>query len=369
MTFTNIDTVPVARIQRLVTGSHPTASPNPDPALPLRALHLNESPFPPAPKVIAAMQEAAAGLNRYPDHDGAKLVAALAERTGVSPERLLIGAGSNEIVYASADIALDQKDEGAAPVPGFPTYAKVIGMRGATYVGVPVREDGIIDVDATLAAVTPRTRLVYVTSPQNPTGGLIEPEGVERLARELPEHLLLHFDEAYYEFGRHAGGVAVLPILEQRKGPWTLTRSFSKAFGLAGARVGYGVTSSKALADAYRKIRTTFSVTPVAQAGACAALNEEAYVASLLDHTRTQRERIAGGLAQLGFRPFPSAANFLSAVAPKPATELAAALKARNILVISFPWRDSPGALRVTIGTADDTDALLGALTDILATA
>ncbi len=371
MTQLMTDTVPVSRIRRLPTpASHAPPpqvhAPEGQAPLPLRSLHLNESPFPPAPSVVAAMQEAAARLNRYPDHDGSELTAALSARTGIAAERILIGAGSNEIVYASADVALDRGDEAVAPVPGFPTYAKVIAMRGATYVGVPVREDGVFDADAALAAVGPKTRLIYVASPQNPTGGLLEAEGIERLVRELPEHLLLHFDEAYHEFGRHAGGAEVLPIIEKRKGPWTLTRSFSKAFGLAGIRVGYGITSSRALADAYRKIRTTFSVNGVALAGARAALDEEAHVASLLDHTRAQRERLTKGLAQLGFRVLPSAANFLSAVAPRPATELAAALRMRNILILPFAWPNSPGALRISIGTQDDTDAVLGALTDLL---
>jgi histidinol-phosphate aminotransferase len=359
------DMVPVGRIRELRTAPHqPELSRETN--LPLRSLHLNESPFPPAPSVVAAMQEAAARLNRYPDHGGSALVADLAARTGAAPERILIGAGSNEIVYASADIALDQKDEAVAPVPGFPTYAKVIAMRGAIYKGVPVREDGIIDVEAMLAAISPQTRLVYVASPQNPTGGLLEAEGIERLVRELPEHLLLHFDEAYYEFGRHAGGASVLPLIERRKGPWVVTRSFSKAFGLAGIRVGYGITSTPALADTYRKIRTTFSVNAVALAGARAALAEEEHVAKLLDHTRRQRERLAQGLAKLGFRVLPSAANFLSAVAPRSAPELAAALAARNILILAFPWPNSPGALRVSIGTQDDTDAVISALTEAL---
>jgi histidinol-phosphate aminotransferase len=231
------------------------------------------------------------------------------------------------------------------------------------------QQDGIIDVDATLAAVTPKTRLVYVASPQNPTGGLLEAEGVERLIREMPEQLLLHFDEAYYEFGRHAGGVAVLPIIEKRRGPWVLTRSFSKAFGLAGIRVGYGITSSPELANAYRKIRITFSVNAVALAGARAALEEEAHVAKLLDHTRAQRENLAEGLAKLGFRVLPSASNFLSAVAPRSAPELVSALAARNILILAFPWPNSPGAIRISIGTQEDTDAVLGQLKDILATA
>jgi histidinol-phosphate aminotransferase len=368
MTEPLADVVPVPRIRRLAS-----APPRPVPvdlgtSLPLRSLHLNESPFPPAPRVVAAMQAAAAALNRYPDHDGRELIAALAARNDVPADRLVIGAGSSELLYASAETALDAGDEAIAPVPGFPPYAKIIALRGATYVGVPVRrQDGVVDVDAILASVTPRTRLVYVTTPQNPTGGLLEPEAIERLVEALPEDLLLHFDEAYYEFGRHAGAPPALPVLARRKAPWIVTRSFSKAYGLAGVRIGYGIASSATIADAFRKIRAGFSVNAIALAGARAALDEEEHVAALLDHTRVQRLRLAEGLSRLGFRPLPSAANFLAAIAPRPATELAAALTARNIFVLPFAWPESPGALRITIGTQEDTDAVIAALAESLA--
>jgi histidinol-phosphate aminotransferase len=367
MTQHPTDHVPVPRIQRLRSAPPQSRSVEPDRSSPLRSLHLNESPFPPAPRVVAAMQAAAGALNRYPDHDGQELIAALAARNDVAQDRIIIGAGSNELLYASADIALDAGDEAIAPVPGFPTYAKTIALRGATYVGVPVRPDGIADVEAMIAALTPRTRLVYVATPQNPTGGLLEPAGIERLVGALPEDLLLHFDEAYYEFGQHAGAPPALPVLERRKAPWIVTRSFSKAFGLAGVRVGYGIASSAAIADAYRKIRVNFSVNAAALAGARAALHEEQHLADLLNHTATQRRLLAEGLSKLGFEPLPSAANFLALVAPRPAGELAAALKARNIFILPFAWRDTPGALRISIGTQEDTDAVIGALTEVLA--
>ncbi|WP_371745165.1 histidinol-phosphate transaminase [Bradyrhizobium sp. U87765 SZCCT0109] len=329
-------------------------------------MHLNESPFPPAPAVVEAMQRAAAGLNRYPDHDGSELIAELARRTGAAPDHIVIGSGTNELLYASADISLDQGDEAVAPVPGFPTYAKTITMRGATHVGVAVRKDGVVDIEATLKAVTPQTRLVFVATPHNPTGGLLGMADIELLVRELPEHLLLHFDEAYYEFGRHAGGPESLPLLARRRGPWIATRSFSKAYGLAGARVGYGITSSRELADAYRKIRINFSVNAVALAAARAALDEGGHLAELLDHTAAERGRLAQGLSALGFQPLPSAANFVTVVTPRPAAEIAQGLRAKNIFVLPFPWPQTPGALRITVGTRQDTDAFLAAIRSVM---
>ena len=355
-------TVVTPRIRRLATVPAQVTPSGQGVALPVRSLHLNESPFPPAPAVIDAMQRAATAVNRYPDHDGKDLIAELGRRTGAAADRIVIGSGSNELLYSSAEISLDPNDEAIAPVPGFPTYAKTIAMRGAVHVGVAVRDDGVVDIAAMLAAVTSRTRLVYVASPHNPTGGLLGAVEIEKLAHELPDDLLLHFDEAYYEFGRDAGGPESLPILARRRGPWIATRSFSKAYGLAGVRVGYGITSSRDLADAYRKIRANFSVNAVALAAARAALNETAYLAALLAHTAKERSRLSEGLAQLGFRPLPSAANFVTVITPRPADAIAAALADKNIFVLSFSWPDAPGALRITVGTREDTEVCLSTI-------
>lgn len=362
-----LETVVTPRIQRLETVPPQVTPPDLGDALPVRSLHLNESPFPPAPAVVEAMQRAAAGLNRYPDHDGGELIAELARRTGAPSDHIVIGSGSNELLYASADISLDHGDEAVAPVPGFPTYAKTIAMRGAIHVGVAVRTDGVVDIEATLKAVTPKTRLVFVASPHNPTGGLLGAAEIEHLVRELPDHVLLHFDEAYYEFGRHAGGPESLPVLARRRGPWIATRSFSKAYGLAGARIGYGIANSQGLADAYRKIRINFSVNAVALAAARAALDETAHLVELLDHTAAERVRLAEGLMVLGFQSLPSAANFVTVVTPRSAASIGQQLRAKNIFVLPFPWPQTPGALRITIGTRQDTDAFLAAIRDVMA--
>jgi len=366
MTGPTADTVPVSRILRLRSVPPAFTPLDLGPQWPVRSMHLNESPFAPAPAVVAAMQQAAAGLNRYPDHDGRQLVAALSQRLGVAADRIVIGAGTNELLFASGELALDPGDEGIAPDPGFVTYAKIIAMRGAVYVDVPVRADGVADIAATLAAVTPRTRLVYVASPNNPTGGMLTRDEIERLIAKLPDHVLLHYDEAYYEFGRHAGGPEALLLLSRRKGPWISTRTFSKAYSLAGARVGYGITSSRELADAYRKIRINFTINTVALAGARAALEETDYVADLLDHTARERKRLAGALSGLGLRALPSAANFVTVITPSPADEIAAALEKENVFVLPMPWRDAPGALRITIGSREDNDAVVAGLRRIL---
>lgn len=333
----------------------------------VRGLHLNESPFPPSPTTIAAIATASAGVHRYPDHGGAALRAALSERTGVAPDLIALGAGSNELIYASADITLDPGAEGISPTPGFPSYARAMAMRGARHVGVPVRADGVVDVPAILAAITPRTRLVFVASPHNPTGGLMRADEVEHLAQGVPPDVLLMFDEAYYEFGRAAGGPDVLAILSRRKGHWLVTRSFSKAYGIAGLRVGYGIAGSPAVADVFRKARPTFTLNSIGLAAAEAALGDVSYVDALLRHTGRERERLAGALAKHGFRALPAAANFVTLVGIRPAVEIAAALRAEGILVQPIPWPDASGALRITIGTVEDMDAVIAATARALA--
>jgi histidinol-phosphate aminotransferase len=358
------------RIQKLSPLPPLSLAPLPAAIGPVRNLQLNEAPFAPTDRVIAAMQAAAATLNRYPDHDGRDLVLALSAHTDMPVDCIVVGAGTNELLFASAEIAIDPGDEAVVPEPGFSSYARSIATRGGVMIPVPVRTDGVVDVDAILAAIGPKTRLVFVASPHNPTGGLLTEIQIERFVRNMPPQVLLHFDEAYYEFGRHAGGPETLPILSKREGPWIATRSFSKAYGLAGARVGYGIASSPELAELYRRVRISFSINAMALAGARAALDEKQYLAEILDHAAKERKQLADALLLLGLRPLGSAANFLTVVVPIEcpisAPCIVDALALQNIFVMQFPWPESRGAIRITIGTSEDTVAVSEALRRII---
>lgn len=327
----------------------------------VRRLNLNESPFPPAPSVIAAMVEAAQMGNLYPDGEAVGLITALSQDSGLPPERIFVGAGSNELLAASAEITLDPGDEMVAPLPAFPTYAKLAHLRGARFIGVPVLPDGRIDAPAMLAAVTPRTRLAFVSSPHNPTGGVMTADEIAMIAHGLPDHVMLHFDEAYHEFGQAAAGPQTLPILETRKGPWISTRTFSKAYGMAGVRVGYGFAGTAELAQAIRKVRSNFSLSRIALAGGIAALREKSASADLVAHILSERDRLAGALRPFGFVPLPGAANFLALLPPDTGTDYVAALRAAGIYVIGFAMGDRK-AIRITIGRTEDTDAVIAAL-------
>ncbi|MEQ9335323.1 histidinol-phosphate transaminase [Thalassobaculum sp.] len=336
-----------------------------DPAQ-IRRMNLNESPFPPSPRAIAAMQEAATRVNYYPDPRWRDLTEALSAHTGIAQNRIVLGNGSDELIVQIARLAVSEGDEVLVPTPSFPSYGKVTAINGGRLVTVPVRQDGAADIDGMLEAVTDRTRLVFLCTPNNPTGGLLSTEEVVRLARGLPTSTVLVVDEAYYEYGRHAGGQDHLAALADVQVPWVSFRTFSKAYGLAGLRVGYALCGSDAMAEAFQKIRSVFNVSRIAQAGALAALADQEHSRSILERTRIERERIAAGLARLGCEAFPSVGNFVSAKCPKPPAEVCAGLEARGVMISRLHAPGYDDYIRITTGNADDTDALLAALEEVL---
>ena len=365
-----VPTVPKEIIRRMGPWGAPPiqrdARQSPVPADSIRRMHLNETPFPPSPKAIAAMQEACTRANRYPDPRWRDLTAAISERTGHPQHLIVIGNGSDETIVAAGRIALDPGDEVVAPIPSFGGYYKAAQINGATLTAVPVRQDGANDVDAMLAAITPRTRLVFMATPNNPTGQVLRAAEVERFAQGVPDTALLVVDEAYHEFAIHAGGDQILPVLVRRAGPWAVFRTFSKAYGLAGIRCGYVLAGSDEIADAFQNARSTFNVNVVAQAGALAAWHDLDHMNMILDRTAVERERIIAGLRALGADPLPTVGNYIAAPMPMPAAEVVAAVERHGIMIGRLMAPGYERYIRITTGTAEDTDALLAALKDVL---
>jgi len=333
----------------------------------VRLLHLNESPYPPSPKVIEAIQAHAAALNRYPDIFARPLAEALGERTGLAPGRMVFGCGSDELIHLFCEITIGAGDVAVMPNPTFPRYALSTRILDGAASKVPIDRAGANDADGLIAAVTPRTRIVFCSTPNAPSGGMMTAAAIERLAHGVPADVLLVVDEAYHEFGRHAGGPDVLDIMRRRRGAWAVIRTFSKAYGLGGLRVGYALCGSDDIAEALRRAKLQFNVTTLGQAAALAALGDEAHLAMILDGNARERRRLAEGMARLGLEPMPSAANFVSAEVPCEAATVIEGFRERGILIRD--WRD-PGYMRhirVTIGMPDDTDAVIDALAEILA--
>lgn len=342
----------------------PPLMPEPDAQLShqIRRLNLNEAPIPPSPKTIQAMTDALTDACKYPDHSCAALSKMLSKALSINENRLFFGGGSGELLMASALLCVGPGDEVVLPVPTFPTFGKGVQLSDGNIIGVPVDQNGANDVKAMIKAISPNTQVVYACTPNNPTGAMLTAEDVQYLADNVPDDILLLVDEAYQEFGAFDGGPDCLEILGKRRGLWISSRTFSKAYSLAGMRVGYGIASSAELAEAYWKVRGNFTVNRIAIAGAVAAYNDTDYRQAYLTENAAQRQRISEGLGSLGFNPYPSSANFVTARSPVPTAGFVADLHEQNILVQPMEWAGSGPCIRVSIGSNDDTNALLTGL-------
>ncbi|MVO17350.1 pyridoxal phosphate-dependent aminotransferase [Parasedimentitalea huanghaiensis] len=329
-------------------------------------LNLNESHLPPSPNALAAAAQALTQTNRYPDHGCSTLTAVISKRTGIPASRISFGNGSGEILVALAMLSINEGDEAVMPTPTFPTCGKGVQIAGGKVVSVPVLPDGSNDVITMLAAVTPDTRLFYLCNPNNPTGAILTASDLELAARQVPDTVLLVVDEAYFEFAQAEGGPDVLKILANRAGPWVVTRSFSKAYCMAGMRVGYALASDEGIHKALWQLRPNFNVNRVAIAAATAAMNDDRYLQACLTHTISERKRLETALTHLGFSALPSFANFLTVVPPISADIISSSLAVENILVQAMPWPGGNGALRITIGSQPNTDRLIRAINKFL---
>ncbi len=340
----------------------PTFADFPDPATRPRLLQLNESPYPPSPRAAEAAATALADLNRYPDIAGRALAAAIGARLDVPAHRIVLGCGSDELIHFATVVALAAGDSAVVPAPSFPRYALSTRLAGATPIRAKLDAHGACDAQALLRAIGPRTRLVVACTPNPPSGGMMDEAALRALIAGVPQDALLLLDEAYYEFGRHAGGPDALALLRARKGPWLSTRTFSKAHGLAALRVGYAICGDDTVVEAFARARLQFNVPAPSQAAARAAFADEPHLARTLAAVADERERLARGLGALGLRVWPSAANFVSCSLARPAAAAMAALEAAGILVRDWRDPDHPNELRIGVGTAADTDAVLAAL-------
>lgn len=324
-------------------------------------LHLNEPCFPPSPRVAKAVRDCAAGLGRYPDGGGVLLRTALGLGLGVDPECIVLGAGSDELIGLSVSAFVAPGARCVMPTPSFPRYRTCSLLQGAEVQECRVGSDGALDVDA-MGAASLGAALVFAATPNNPTGGLLDPPRLERFVLGVAPEALLVLDEAYFEFAQVAGGPDGLSVLRKRKAPWILLRTFSKAYGLAGLRVGYAIASDRRLAEALNRARGMFNVSAVAQAAALAAWEDAAYARSHVELTVASREALRSALSRLGIDCLPSAANFLAARLPRPAAQVIPLLAAEGILVSGVGGPPFEHYIRITVGTEADHARLLAAL-------
>jgi histidinol-phosphate aminotransferase len=333
-------------------------------AHPVIKLSSNESPFGPSPRAVEAYVGAAASLSRYPDGSALSLREAIGRLYGLDPGHIVCGAGSDEVLNLIASAYLGHGDEAIYSEHGFLVYKIAILGRGATPVVAPEKHL-TTDVDAILARVTPKTRVVFVANPNNPTGTYLPFDEMKRLRNGLRDDVLLVIDSAYAEYVRandYEAGIELVATTHNT----VMTRTFSKIYGLANLRLGWAYCPAE-VADALNRIRGPFNVSGPAIAAGVAALEDQAWIRRAADHNEVWRARMAEALAKLGLGVTPSAANFLLVHFPKQsghsAEEADAFLHERRIILRRVGEYGFPDALRMTIGTEEDNRAVLEALT------
>jgi len=316
----------------------------------------NEVALPPLPSVLAAIADAAAAGNRYPDLAVTGLTARLAQARKVAPERIAVGCGSVSLCQQLVNITCrEPADEVVYAWRSFEAYPIVTQIAGATAVTVPLDADFRHDLDAMTAAVTPNTRLVFVCSPNNPTGTVVHRAELVRLLDAVGPDVLVALDEAYHEYVRDPDAVDGLDLIDTYPNLVVL-RTFSKAYRLAGLRVGYGIGTPE-VATALRKVCAPFSVSTVAQAGAIAALDaEEELLRSCADVVR-ERVRVRDGLLAAGFTVPPTESNFVWVSLGERTAAFAAHCLEHKVIVRPF----HPDGCRVTVAVPEQNDTLLAA--------
>ena len=325
----------------------------------------NENPFGPSPLALAAMQKAAAVAHLYPDGNAFYLKQKLAAKHGLEPGNLILGNGSNEIIEFVAHALLDGNDGQADVVVSqfcFAIYPIVAKMFGANIITVPAKNYGH-DLPAMLRAITPRTRIVFVANPNNPTGTLASREEVIQFVNDVPDDVLLVMDEAYIEFLNDAVDLIPLIRLGTRKN-LVLMRTFSKIYGLAGLRVGYGIASTE-LVSAFEKIRQPFNINSLAQAAALAAMDDDEHVRKTRANNFAGLDFFARALRELKLEYVPSQANFIL-VRVGEGSKVFDAMQRHGVIVRPMGGYLLPEWIRVSVGTPAENERCLKALKEVL---
>ena len=331
-------------------------------------LSSNENPLGTGEAARAAFRGHSHSLDRYPDASAAALRGAIAARYGLDPARIIYGTGSDEVLHLIAGAYAGHGDEVIYVRYGFAVYEIATRRVGAAVVVAPDR-DYASDVDAILACVTERTRIIFVANPNNPTGTFTPRSEIARLLAALPPHVMLVIDQAYAEYIEAEEDDGGLDLAKTHANV-IITRTFSKIYGLAAERIGWGYGSAEAV-DAMHRIRSPFNITSAGQAAAIAALGDTDFVDKSRAHNAEWRAWLAGEVAKLGnagLRSVPSKANFLLVLFEGAVTAEVAytELMAHGFIVRWLPGQGLGNGLRITIGTEAETRGLVEALRQIV---
>jgi histidinol-phosphate aminotransferase len=324
----------------------------------------NENPLGPSPQVTETLNRTNLGLHLYPDYEGYYLRQALAAKLGVAAEQVLLGAGSAELMRLVADAFLEQGDEGIVADICFPVYANVIRIAGATPVTVPLDAELGYDLQRMLSAVTPRTRVLFVATPNNPTGRFTSLGDVATLLERLPSHVLCVLDLAYWEYVQGAQEGALRKLLQQHEN-LVLLRTFSKAYGLAGLRIGYAV-ASEAKIGWLRRVRIPFNTSSAAQLAARVGLEDTQHLLRTVELNGQMLRLLDRELRSMGMQPWPSQANFVLADTGRDSDAVFDCLLRKGMIIRPVRHPRLRTCIRITTGTEDQMQRLFAVMREEL---
>lgn len=319
----------------------------------------NENPLGTSPKAVAAIKKALEGLNRYPDGSGYYLSAALAKKYDTDISQIILGNGSNELIELAVRTFVQPGDEVVSADPSFVVYRMITQAAGGTNVIVPCR-DNRHDLDAMANAITAKTKIVFIANPNNPTGTMNTRAEMDRFMGRVPDHVLVAVDEAYFEYVTHADYPDSLDYLKAGRNILAL-RTFSKIYGLAGLRIGYGITTPE-LAELMNKVRQPFNTNSPAQAAALAALGDRKHVERSVAVNNEGKQFLYQSFQRLGVSYVPTETNFIFFETSVDGRELYGALLKAGVIIRPMGGRK----LRVTIGLPEENKRFVSELEKIL---
>jgi len=323
----------------------------------------NENPLGPSPRAQEAMRESVEEVSFYPDGNCYRLKRILTRRMGVDQEELIIGNGSDELLKLLAETYINPGDEAVMPQPSFSEYDFAMKVMGGISRFVPLRSDFEYDLEAMLEAVNERTRLVFLCNPNNPTGTFVNHRNLSNFIKKLPRGVIVVVDEAYCEYASDPYFPHSLELLEGGH-PLLVLRTFSKIYGLAGLRIGYGIGSKQLIADMQR-VREPFNVNHMAQVAAAAALEDDLHLARSRNLVEEGRRQVALGLEEMGLYPVPSQANFFFVNIGVDSREAFPLFLKRGIVIRTGDIFGYPNYIRVNFGTLEQNQLFLDALKEV----
>jgi histidinol-phosphate aminotransferase len=323
----------------------------------------NENPLGPSPMAMEALHRVAGQSHRYPDGGTHLLRRKVAELCGVTPDEIFVGLGSSEIIDLAARVLLRAGLQGLTSEGSYAPFSIAIRASGAELVTVPQREFAF-DLEAMAKAITPKTGVIYLANPNNPTGTAFATEELGKFLERVPDGVLVVLDEAYIHYALSVERRSAEEAYGKRRNLLVL-RSFSKVYGLAGLRIGYAIGRPELLA-AMNKLKTPFNTSGVAQAAALAALDDHAHVKRCIETNAVERKRLSAGLVKLGLRPVASETNFVFIPLGPEAKEISDELLHMGVIVRPLGWMGFPNAIRISIGTPEENDKCIEAMAQVL---